>query len=188
MVSNDFHVPPNAPNDVKLSNLTSHKAVSRTCTGVVLLNFCINYSLLGKNDTAKVRFPSCLRVWLFPLLLHNSLCVLGRDLGPKCTSQLWQQNSSKTSQHPSRWRREHESYLSQSLPVALLTSSVGDRNRPWCQTAASPLLRGVIWGGLGIWQGNPPWRLEDLDEVAGETDVWAALHALLWKWKWPWPG
>lgn len=79
---------------------------------------------------------------------HSSLCALVSYFWLSSTQQ---QNGSKTSQNPSRRRREHESDLSQSPPVVLLTSSEGDRSRPWCQS-------GVIRGGLGIWHGNHPWR------------------------------
>ena len=41
-------------------------------------------------------------------------------------------------------------------------------------TEAGPGARRGEAGFLGIWQGDPPWSVEDLDEVARETDVSAA--------------
>lgn len=94
---------------------------------------------------------------------HNSLCVLESAFWLSLKAPL-SCDSKTAAKPPSIPQGEDENMNLILAKVSLVTSSVGDRSRPWCQT-------GVIRGGLGIWHGNHPWRLEELDEVVGASGL-----------------
>lgn len=100
-------------------------------------------ALLDKNDAMQQSgFSAGLLLGLLTLWLHKSLSVPGSDFFfffLLCLNAFLSCDS-RTAAKPVSIRRggnENTNLILASLPVVPLKSRVGDRSRPWCQTAAS---------------------------------------------------